>query len=64
MKGHRENGNAHDFHVVRFYITVDGEWNLVPIFAKNMEKEKFVLTISGGADCCDVGEAFKTELKP
>jgi CYTH domain-containing protein len=51
VKGHRENGNAHSFEVVNFYIQVDGEWNLVPLFGKKMEKERYELTISGGADC-------------
>jgi hypothetical protein len=51
VKGHRENFNAHSFEVVSFYVLVDGSWNLVPLFGKNMEKERYELTISGGADC-------------
>jgi hypothetical protein len=51
VKGHRENGNAHSFEVVTFYAMEDGEWNLVPVFGKNMAKERLELTTGGGADC-------------
>jgi hypothetical protein len=50
VKGHRENGNAHSFEVVSFYIRVEDEWNLVSVFEKNGD-ESLVETIGGGADC-------------
>jgi hypothetical protein len=53
--GHRENFNAHSFEVASFYISVQTEgggakqWDIVPLMDKN--KEKFEITIGGGADC-------------
>ena len=49
ISGHRENFNAHSFDVVSFYIPVEDNWNIVPIFEN--EKEKLQITVSGGADC-------------
>ena len=49
ISGHRENFNAHSFEVVSFYIPVENNWNIVPIFEN--DKEKLQITVSGGADC-------------
>ncbi len=52
---HRENFNAHGFDIFSIYIKdlVEGEnvaeWSSVTFF--DGEKERFVLTVGGGADC-------------
>lgn len=52
---HRENFNAHSFEIASFFIR-DADtagrkspWNAITLF--DAEDERFVLTVSGGADC-------------
>lgn len=54
----RENYNAHGFDLVTLYMkgdgaSADGAWNLLPVFgsAGDALKERYELTVSGGADC-------------
>lgn len=54
----RENYNAHGFDLVTLYIkgdgaSADGVWNLLPVFgdAGDALKERYDVTVSGGADC-------------
>jgi len=49
VKAHRENGNAHSFEAVSFYLLVEDSWNIVPIGWG--EGEQDMLRIAGGADC-------------
>jgi hypothetical protein len=50
VRSWRDNGNAHGFDVVSFYETGE-QLNLVPLFSSGNDKEKYQLTVSGGADC-------------
>jgi hypothetical protein len=49
MKAHRENGNAHSFESVSFYLLVRDVWNIVPVDPGEAERD--ALQIAGGADC-------------
>ena len=47
--GRRENFNAHSFDVVSLFIRLDDQWQLVPVYDADRERDSF--TSSGGADC-------------
>ena len=53
VSGHRENFNAHSFDVVSFYVQLDmsgtKQWQVIPVMGN--DKEKWTITIGGGADC-------------